>query len=375
MSSSFSWKFNLLIGVLVAAVFSLSACSSTPDYKGVYDSDQDETSLEVPPDLNAPQPDSNQELPEQDDLVRTYSGYQQNVLSKPADSLLKTYDDMHFVRSGSLFWLEVDAPPQEVWGEVRDFFRKVGFQIENEQPALGLMETNWKENKVNVPSNWLASLFSFASSSGLRDKYRIRLEETDDKNKTRVFIAHQGMKEVEVNEEASSAADPVQTAWEPRPPDPDLEAEMLMRFMAYRGLSENKAKEKIAKAGPPQQQSEVKQSNEESVLEVYEPFARTWRHVGLALDRLGFYVEDRNRSAGVYYIRLPEDFTIEEDQGWLASVFGSDKKSPKNLKYLLVLKDQGEHTTVELRSRGDMKKEDLAKLSKAILEKIRQNIL
>ncbi len=38
-----------------------------------------------------------------------------------------------------------------------------------------------------------------------------------------------------------------------------------------------------------------------------DEFNRAWQRVGLSLDRIGFTVEDRNRSDGVFYVRLVEE--------------------------------------------------------------------
>jgi outer membrane protein assembly factor BamC len=39
---------------------------------------------------------------------------------------------------------------------------------------------------------------------------------------------------------------------------------------------------------------------------VFEPFDRAWRRVGLALDRVGFTVEDRDRQKGQYFVRYAD---------------------------------------------------------------------
>lgn len=368
-------KLKLYSVPWLAALVLISACSSTPEYKGVYESEQEQAGLEVPPGLDAPQADGELELPEQRDRVRTYSGYSDTVLNKPRERMLNTYEDMRFVREGSLFWLEVEASPGQVWNDVRDFFRKVGFEIEHEYPQLGMMETNWKENRVNVPANWFGSLFGAVYSSELRDKYRIRLEPGRDEQSTRLFISHQGMKEVATDEDAAAPIDPITTQWVPRESDPELEAEMLMRFMAHRGMDEDKAEQQIAASEDQAQRSELTQQAQEPALKIYEPFERAWRHVGLALDRLGVYVQDQNRSAGVYYIRLPEYFELEEGKGWFAGLFGSEAQTPQNMEYLLVVEEQGDISRVTLRSRGDIEPGQLAKVATVVLKRIQQNIL
>ncbi len=41
----------------------------------------------------------------------------------------------------------------------------------------------------------------------------------------------------------------VRTAWQPRPADPDLEAEMLRRLMVRLGVAEERARTAVASAG------------------------------------------------------------------------------------------------------------------------------
>ena len=93
----------------------------------------------------------------------------------------------------------------------------------------------------------------------------------------------------------------VRTVWQPRPPDPDLEAEMLARLMMRFGVAEERARATVASAGAGQERASLGEKGR--ALTVNEPFDRSWRRVGLALDRIGFTVEDRNRAQGIYYVR------------------------------------------------------------------------
>jgi outer membrane protein assembly factor BamC len=43
-----------------------------------------------------------------------------------------------------------------------------------------------------------------------------------------------------------------------------------------------------------------------------DSFDRAWRRVGLALDRVGFTVEDRDRSKGLYYVRYVDPEAVDE---------------------------------------------------------------
>ena len=62
-----------------------------------------------------------------------------------------------------------------------------------------------------------------------------------------------------------------------------------------------------AAAGPTPNRAEiVKSSDGTEALQVNEPFDRAWRRVGLALDRVGFTVEDRDRQKGQYFVRYAD---------------------------------------------------------------------
>lgn len=359
-------KFVLLVGVVSVAV--LSACSSTSQYKGIYEQIETTSPLEVPPGLD--KPDDNAEvLPELNSGPKSYSEYTSKGTNRK-QGYLPAFKNMRFVRDGSLVWVEIKDYPENIWPDIRSFFRKVGFKMKYEQPQLGIMQTEWKENRHDLPTGWLMSLISGLYSNELLDSYRIRIEFDEDKVTTRVFIAHRGWREVVEGEDNN--IDVVQTKWIPRPPDPELEIEMLMRFMAFRGLDEKIASETIAETKIEQRVSIIKQ-DDTLVLKVNEIFPRTWRHIGVALDRMGVLVEDRNRSAGVYYIKLPETFEIKDTSGLFSGLFSSTMK-PSTDKYLLTVQENGDFTKIMVKPRGEVG-EDLPLVTQKILSDLQVNIL
>jgi outer membrane protein assembly factor BamC len=66
-----------------------------------------------------------------------------------------------------------------------------------------------------------------------------------------------------------------------------------------------------------------------SFVQMPDSFDRSWRQVGLALDRSGFTVEDRDRSNGIYYIRYVDTNQADSQPGLFDRVFGTGAK--KNL--------------------------------------------
>lgn len=361
------FRFSFIFVVCIFVV----ACSSTSyDYKGVYEATSELDDLTVPPGLDKPDTAADTTLPELQRSIKTYSSYEESASVQPITRYAQDYEGMRFVRSGSLYWLEIDSPGEEIWDDVRSFFLRLGFDIIKEQPNLGYMETDWLENRVEVPTNFISQMLSILYSTELADKYRIRLEWDAEKNVSRLFINHQGLREIEEEEPDNISA--VTTKWAIRPSDPDLEVEMLMRFMAFRGL-EIKVAEQAVTSSKPTQLAKLTETDGIISLTINEPFARAWRHIGIAIDRLGFLVEDKNRDAGIYYIELPDTFLIPKQGGLFGQLFSSTE-SPSHLKYLIVMEDKDDVTVVNIKANGEVPK-DMTATANKILKDIQSNIL
>lgn len=353
----------------------LSACSSSPqNYKGIYEKQvQNAKTLDVPPDLDAPQENRQSDLPQE--LTQSYSTFTKSHKEAPTTGtqVVPEYKNMRFVRDGALFWVEAKEKPETLWIPLRDFFQKLGFKTPVEQPQLGIMETDWRDNRAGLPTGWFASLFNKVLSNGIKDRYRIRLERGATPDTTLIFIAHQRFEEVGEGGAAANVNTEGPLHWELRPAIPELEVEMLTRFMAYRGVEESVAQQQVA-AAPVVQRTQMEEKEGQPVLVINDSFARSWRLAEIALDRLGFLIEDRNRSSGLYYIKLPENYQLEGEKGWLSGLFAGKASKPSTDKFLLVLEDYGEKTRVSLRSR-EGKADDLATVAKKILGQLQQNMM
>jgi outer membrane protein assembly factor BamC len=218
-------------------------------------------------------------------------------------------EKMRVDRAGNQRWLVVSEPPEKVWPLVRDFWQENGFLISVNVPEAGVMETDWAENRAKIPQDWLrktlGALIDQIYSSAERDKFRTRLERNEDGG-SEIYISHRGMVETETNC-SSNTAGCIGTKWQPRTPDPELEAEFLRRLMVRLGSQEEKAKQMVATSTPAQARAAIQAGiGGFETLEVFEPFDRAWRRVGLALDRVGFTVEDRDRQKGQYFVRYAD---------------------------------------------------------------------
>jgi outer membrane protein assembly factor BamC len=293
-----------------AAALALGGCQTAAEFfegrKVDYKSAGTIPPLEMPPDLTSPVRDGRFTVPESGKGSATLSEYQAGAARAPkpgSTALLPDVQKMRIERAGTQRWLVVNEPPEKIWGLVKDFWQENGFLISLELPEAGVMETDWAENRAKIPQDWIRStlgkLLDQVYSTPERDKFRTRFERGEDGG-TEIYVSHRGMVEVFVD------ASRQQTMWQARNPDPELEAEFLRRLMVRLGTQEEQAKKQLAVAQSPARAALSKGIGGFETLEVFEPFDRTWRRVGLALDRVGFTVEDRDRQKGQYFVRYAD---------------------------------------------------------------------
>ncbi len=308
--------------LLVMTALAVSGCSMPESKKIDYKSAEKLPTLEVPPDLVAPSSDNRYDVPDtQGKVTATLSTYNQERKTTPTTSttVLPQQDKVRIERAGTQRWLVVQGTPQQVWPVIKDFWQENGFILNIDSPETGVMETDWAENRAKIPDDGIRSLLGkvidSVYSTAERDKFRTRVEAGKD-GTTEIYISQRGMEEVYATEGKD------QTKWQPRPHDPDLEAEMLRRLMLRFGVEESRAESLLASKQTPEQARILKEAGT-PVLEMDEGFDRAWRRVGLALDRVGFAVEDRDRSKGVYFVRYIDpdvDNNSKADEGIFAKL-------------------------------------------------------
>ena len=256
-----------------------------------------------------------------------------------SSAVLPNIEGVRVERAGTQRWLVVKGDPQQLWPVVKDFWQEIGFLVNVEMPDAGVMETDWAENRAKIPDgfirNTLGRFLDSVYSTSERDKFRTRLERGTQPGTTEIYISHRGMEEVV----ASRSSENEYTKWQPRPPSPELEAEMLRRLMVRFGVQEERAKTQIATVAEPSRAA-LKKGEGAGTLALNEQFDRAWRRVGLALDRVGFTVEDRDRSQGVYYVRYIDPDTDNKSQSsWWSKLKFWNRDPQKQEQYRVVVKD------------------------------------
>lgn len=327
-----------VLPLILAVSFALGGCEMLAPKKIDYKSATKlPPTLDVPPDLVAPTGDNRYAIPESQTGATTASDFAKERRATPAGTagLLPQQDKARIERAGSQRWLVVQATPQQVWPVIKDFWQETGFVVNLESPETGVLETDWAENRAKIPQDGVRSLLGKVIdrvySTPERDKFRTRIEPAGQG--TEIYISHRGMLEVYENEGRDK------TVWQPRPADPELEAEMLRRLMVRFGVDAAQAESLVAQAQTPEAARIVK-DGDATGLELDEGFDRAWRRVGLALDRVGFAVEDRDRSKGIYYVRFIDpqvDNDSKRDEGLFAKfAFWKSGDKPQGAQQLQI---------------------------------------
>jgi outer membrane protein assembly factor BamC len=334
-------KLNVKIGLLAAAS-ALSACSVLEGDRIDYKSAGKGVTLEVPPDLTQLSRDTRYVLP---GGTVSANAYQVGQAVPNLPTAATAVGDVRIERAGNQRWLVVNRPADQLWSPVRDFWQENGFLLAMDQPNLGIMETDWAENRAKIPQDIIRStlgkLIDSVYSTAERDRFRTRLERSPTGG-TEIYISHRGMIEVYSNTQKD------QTVWQPRPTDPELEAEFLRRLMVRLGAPQLQA---AADPAPAQASSRVTVVNNQPVVLVNEPFDRAWRRVGLALDRTGFTVEDRDRSQGTYFVRYVPPNPDKKEPGFLGRIFSRPAPAEPPLKFRITLKQtESQVTTVSVQN-------------------------
>jgi outer membrane protein assembly factor BamC len=352
-------------GAIACAVLGLSACSAisslTDGDKIDYKSNVNKIpTLEVPPDLT--------QLPREErfavqqrgvvnasDLAKGQSAVAQQTTGGAASAstgVLPEFKNARIERAGTQRWLMVNVPADKAYPVVREFWGDIGFALKVDSPATGVLETDWNENRANVPKDGvrrlLGTVLDGLYDSGTRDKFRTRLERRQDGG-TDIYLTHRGMQEVVVGNLRD------QTRWDIRPSDTELENEILRRLLLRFGLDEASAKATVAQGGPapaaaaaataPAPRARVVDDGAANVVQLDEAFDRAWRSVGLALDRLGYTVVDRDRTQGTYFVRTVDPNKENAEQGFFSRLFSGSKAVDAD-EYRVTVKSQAEKTQV-----------------------------
>ena len=355
--SSSSQFPRLILAITVAST--LAACDSMPNMNDTFagrkvdyeHQSRDVEPLEIPPDLTTATYDEMMVVP--DINTGGSASYQDYAKERQGnrvvvDKVLPEQNNIKLIREGEdVRHLVITGTKAQVWEKMREFWLNSGMLIKRENPATGILETEWAENRADIPQDMIRSALSYVLesfySAGTRDKYRVRIEEGGQDGHINLYLTHYGMEEVIESETTE------RTIWKPRPRDPELEAEMLGRMMVYMGVEEQKAKALLARSTTKKVDRATISRNAQgnSRLVVKETFPRAWRRTGVALDRISFVVEDRNRENGLYYVQYVDPLADDADKGFFSGLkFWKEDVAVDQSKYQIKLLPRGDDTVI-----------------------------
>lgn len=384
-----AWRLGVLALIAIVA-----GCSMLPESKKIdYGTAAKAPPLDIPPDLTRPSNSTQYSAP---NVATTGTAVFSQVNAKNQAAKNQKTDESilpegsrgvaRIERQGNHRWLVVSVPEDKAWNVTKAFWQENGFVLKKEDAQTGVMETDWAENRANIPTDairgFLGKALGTLYSTPERDMYRTRLEKGAKPGMTEIFISHRGMVEVYINEGKD------QTRWQPRDADPTLEAEMLRRLMfKFDGFSNEEAKQLAAKqsadTAKPMDKARMDTAPDGgAMLIIDDSFDRSWRRVGLALDRVGFTVEDRERASGLYYVRYvdSDDKSVQEKKEgfWSKLAFWSSKddKVPTKVQYRLSVREQqpGGPTSVIVLAPGNTGAADVSPIARQILDLLLQQL-
>ena len=330
----------------------MSGCSTLEEDKINYKSaSKPQPTLEVPPDLTQIKRDSRYQMGNAASALAMTAGASSANRTTEASTASNQSGNARIERVGNQRFLKVDMKAEAVWEPLREFWKDSGFTLNIDQPELGIMETDWAENRAKLPQDFirrsLGKVLDSFYSTGERDKFRTRIERTD--KGIEITVTHRGLLEV------FNSTSNVTTSWTARPTDAELEIEFLRRMMMKLGgetlaITTNNAQTGVSSGSKSATgmaiDVSITQIGNQPAIEIKDGFDRAWRRVGVAIDRTGFTVEDRDRGQGVFFVRFSPAGSADKEPGFFGKIFSREKAAPALAKYRIAVTSKGDVSTV-----------------------------
>jgi outer membrane protein assembly factor BamC len=349
---SFFLIFQLLVGCTSLEDIPIIDKVTQPDYV----SSKKSKKLEIPPELDEFSASDSYSVNGEPTSLRQY-------INKEKDKdqiLVNSNEKIKVVKSGNMRWLVVPAKQSQVWPVVEKFWEDMGFQASSSK-RTGIIETSWvsesdiRKDDQDIVGKFDAWLDSLANTS-TRRKFRTRIEDGVEEGTTEIYLSQRSLlKGLDEHNDRKSKhfegtinPDSVYQIQEYRSEDEvdkaemksnykdddlEIQYELLRRLMVRLGSSDLSAKNSLDNAIEIKQADLVQEDGYKSLL-LKDNYGRAWRRLSLAIDMVGFLVEDKNRSNGIFYIKYSnieiDDQTPKKKKGMLSKLaFWADDDEPE----------------------------------------------
>ena len=322
----------LLLGCMSLEEIPIIDKVTQPDYV----SSKKSKKLEIPPDLDEINTSNEYSISGQPTSLKQYQN--KDEAKEAANLLQNKKEKIKVVKSGNMRWLVVPASQNQVWPVVESFWEDMGFEVSSSK-RKGIIETRWiAESDLNKDDGalgkfdaWLDAL----ANTGTRRKFRTRIEDGIEEGTTEVYLSQRSLQKgldehneiLERSKQNSYSIDRAYKIEEYKPgtksedepelksnfkeDDLEIQFELLRRLMVKLGTSDLSARNSLNNAKEIINAELIKQ-DDYKFIKLNDNYGRAWRRLSLAIDMVGFLVEDKNRSEGIFYIKY-SNLEIEND--------------------------------------------------------------
>lgn len=309
-------KSYLLVTAIVAV---LSSCSSNPGSELNYKESQITPTLEIPPDLiSRDTAEKNRSLPGSD--VGTAANRGRFVETGNLNVEVRTLPvvtGMKIDGQGDFHWLAIPDPAEKVYPMIKEFWAEQGFRLLLDEPAIGVMETEWLSVKAGSES-FFASIMERLRAAESKDQYKVRLERNSATGGTSIYLAHRGQ-ELILEEKKVAYANLNPNGWQMTPADPSKEYAMLQRLMLFLGMHNEQVAEELGKIGLFAARASLvyDEDDEKHHLIVKQNFSQTWNRLKHQLDRASISSLSETSGDNWGRLTLPTSAMLGIDSGEL----------------------------------------------------------
>lgn len=305
--------------------------------------------LEIPPDLTRTIIDAKFEIP------KNFSAPQGTKLGSSRVPVLAKVESMRLEGAGDYHWLVVEETAEKLYPMVREFWSSEGFPLAVDEPAIGIMQTEWvlfEEGAEKKDLNFIQKLFASKDLSASQEQYRTRIAVNDIPGTSSIYISHRGTEYQHKVITARTVDTQTPNDWSFRSAEPEREVEMLSRLMIFLGLNEAEIdiKQKNIKLLSPRATLHVDNDNNETYILLKDVYSRAWYRTLHQLDRLNIEVVNAQFKSGLSsdgVIEVKTNFEIEEEA---SGIFSSSKtiKMVKKPVSLILSKETHEMTRISI---------------------------
>lgn len=348
--------------ILTTCAF-LTACSggsildNLPNRAPDYRQSSVNRTIEVPPDLTSGATSNNMAVDNFTPAsVTSYNDFQNAQVQRNNRGYIQVLPQLYGVsvieNSGHLPYISTQADATTAWQIVKKYWMDNGVRLAIDNPNIGIMETDWLQNKADTPktgiSGLLNSLLGFVNDNDQRDRYRMRFSR-NAAGGTDIALIYSKSELTAQYDTPSGTKDPAGFKWqESDNKNPELQLEMTRRIALY--LSEQLKQ----RTGTQQSNNTTNHqtashsyamvttlSNGQPALVINGNYAQNWRTLGIALDRASFTIEAQDYNSGSYKVRYTPQ-SDNQSQSFFGKLWGSnDQPNTHRPQYLIRLADQG----------------------------------